>query len=173
MVATKVNLKFQHLCSIRVSSVAQKRFFGATEKSNALCPVRPPQTAFGRVFADGHHGARPPIGSLLGSATVPVAVFGVAPKTVSQTEWFHPWFRRDAAVDFSPANDNAKAQRRRDAKVFADGHHSLRLGVLASWRLILSPRTIKCSNAVRPLARRRAFQPHKHAMVSRRRLRHN
>ena len=57
---------------------------------------RPPQTAIGRVFADGHHGARPPIGALLGSAPVPVAVFGVAPKTVSQTEWFHPWFGRDA-----------------------------------------------------------------------------
>jgi hypothetical protein len=33
---------------------------------------------------------------LLGSAPVPVAVFGVAPKTVSQTEWFHQWFGRDA-----------------------------------------------------------------------------
>jgi hypothetical protein len=41
--------------------------------------VRPPQTAIGRTA-----------GTLLGSAPVPVAVFGVAPKTVSQTEWFHP-----------------------------------------------------------------------------------
>jgi hypothetical protein len=49
-----------------------------------------------------------------------VAILGVAP----------------AAVDFSPANDNAKAQRHRDAKVLADGHHSLRLGVFASLRLI-------------------------------------
>ena len=39
--------------------------------SNALCPVRPPQTAIGR-----------PAGTLLGSAPVPVAVSGVAPKTV-------------------------------------------------------------------------------------------
>ena len=36
--------------------------------SNDLCRVRPFQTAFGRVLADGHHGARPRIGSLLGSA---------------------------------------------------------------------------------------------------------
>src|ERR1035437_10864051 len=35
--------------------------------SNALCPVRPPQTAIGR-----------PAGTLLGSAAVPVAVLGVA-----------------------------------------------------------------------------------------------
>jgi hypothetical protein len=49
-----------------------------------VCPFHPPQTAFGRAA-----------GSWLGSATVPVAVFGVAPKTVSQTEWFHPCFRRD------------------------------------------------------------------------------
>ena len=38
--------------------------------SNALCPVRPPQTAIGR-----------PAGTWLGRAPVPVAVFGVAPKT--------------------------------------------------------------------------------------------
>jgi len=50
----------ENLCSIRLSSVAKN--------STALCPVRPPQTAFGWVFADGHHGARPPIGSSLGSA---------------------------------------------------------------------------------------------------------
>ena len=48
------------------------------ENTNALCPVRPPQTAIGRTA-----------GTLLGSATVPVAVFGVVPKTVPQTEWFH------------------------------------------------------------------------------------
>jgi hypothetical protein len=54
--------------SICVSSVAKN--------SNALCPVRPPQTAIGR-----------PAGTLLGSAPVPVAVFAVAPKTISQTEW--------------------------------------------------------------------------------------
>src|ERR1035438_5856530 len=54
-------------------------FIGTTlRNSNALCPVRPPQTAIGR-----------PAGTLLGSAPVPVAVSGVAPKTVSQTEWFH------------------------------------------------------------------------------------
>src|ERR1035438_1116573 len=53
--------------------------------SNVLCPVRPPQTAIGRTA-----------GTLLGSAPVPVAVFGVAPKTVSQTEWFQQWFWRDA-----------------------------------------------------------------------------
>ena len=34
-------------------------------------------------------GARPPIGTLPGSAPVPVAVSGLAPKTVAQTEWFH------------------------------------------------------------------------------------
>jgi hypothetical protein len=51
--------------------------------------VRPPQTAFGR-----------PAGTLPGSAPVPVAVFAVAP----------------AAVDFSPPNFNAKAQRRKGAK---------------------------------------------------------
>jgi len=36
--------------------------------SNALCPVRPPQTAIGRTA-----------GTLLGSAPVPVAIFGVVP----------------------------------------------------------------------------------------------
>ena len=40
--------------------------------SNAHCPVHPPQTAIVR-----------PAGTLPGSAPVPVAVFGVAPKTVS------------------------------------------------------------------------------------------
>jgi hypothetical protein len=34
----------------------------------------------------------------VGSATVPVAVFGVAPKTVSQTKWFNQRFGRDARV---------------------------------------------------------------------------
>jgi len=43
-----------------------------------LCPVRPPQTAIGR-----------PAGTLLGSAPVPVAVSGVAPKTAIPTGLNH------------------------------------------------------------------------------------
>ena len=87
-------------------------FIGTTlRNSTALCPVRPPQTAIGR-----------PAGTLLGSAPVPVAVSALAP----------------AAVDFRPPNFNAKAQRRRDAKVLADGHPSL------PWRL--------CAFAFNPVA---------------------
>src|ERR1035437_9697179 len=37
---------------------------------HAFCPIRPLQTAIGRVFAAGHPGAWPPIGTLLGSAPV-------------------------------------------------------------------------------------------------------
>ena len=60
------------------------------KNSNALCPVRPPQTALVR-----------PAGTLLGSAPVPVAVFGVAPKTVFWCSGRHPACRR--AVASSPA----------------------------------------------------------------------
>ena len=76
--------------------------------STALCPVRPPQTAIGRTA-----------GTLLGSAPVPVAVFGVA-----------------RPLPLISAIFNAKAQRRKDAKSF---WFSLRPGVFASWRLITSP----------------------------------
>ena len=59
--------------------------------------------------------------------------------------------RAPAAVDFNPADDNAKAQRRREAEVFAGGQPFLRLGVLAPLRLIPPPRPINCSNAIRSL----------------------
>jgi hypothetical protein len=49
---------------------------------------------------------------LLGSATVPVAVFGVAPKTVSQTEWFHPWGAQPPpAVGFDALVEPISARR--------------------------------------------------------------
>jgi len=47
-----------------------KNYLIQAKNSNALCPVRPPQTAIGR-----------PAGTWLGSAPVPVVVSGVAPKT--------------------------------------------------------------------------------------------
>src|ERR1035437_6208256 len=49
-----------------------------SSQTSPRCPARPTQTPFGRTA-----------GPLLGSATVPVAVFGAVPKTISQTEWFN------------------------------------------------------------------------------------
>ena len=61
-------------------SQGEKARMRASVNTNFLSAsvVRPPQTAIGRTA-----------GTWLGSAPVPAAVFGVAPKTVSQTEWFH------------------------------------------------------------------------------------
>jgi hypothetical protein len=78
-----------------------------------------------------------------------VAVSGVAP----------------AAVDFSPANFNAKAQRRRDAKVLADDHPFLRLGVFAPWRLIPSP-----AQSARGLAHSKTLRAVRWSSVSRQRF---
>src|ERR1039458_8937989 len=99
--------------------------------SNVLCPVRPPQTAIGRTA-----------GTLLGSAPVPVAVFGVAPKTVSQTEWFQQWFRRDAKTRTrdacAPANrpsQNEFKKRVRFKCGIGRTHHS----GSPSWRICRVP----------------------------------
>ncbi len=65
----------QHFGDLLVNLEASRNFFinlvhNSIDllNSTAKCPVRPPQTAIGR-----------PAGTLLGSAPVPVAVFGVAP----------------------------------------------------------------------------------------------
>jgi hypothetical protein len=67
------------LLSSRRSATPPPLCLSRKKNSTALCPVRPPQTAIGR-----------PVGTLLGSAPVPVAVSGVAPKTVSAGEHNRP-----------------------------------------------------------------------------------
>ena len=146
-------------------------FHWLTGNSNTLCPVRPLQTAIGRCWRTATHWdiagerARPgcrfrrragnrPECARPGrcNATKPSGI-GLANARchldiAAAEDGRTPSARRvPAAVDFSPANLNAKAQRRRDAKKF---WFSLRLGAFASWRLISLPRPSNCSNAIRP-----------------------
>ena len=111
-----------------------------TRTRDARAPPNRPSQNENRKRSPDHYelritncGARDP--SVTGSATVPVAVFGVAPKTVSQTKSFDQWFGRDARTRTrdarAPPNRPSQNEYRKRAVQVRNGECGVRPNLIS------------------------------------------